>query len=153
MTAFWRHIARHELENVTERFASAPPGTFRQVYTRAGARKSLSETGWCRIWVCWDGPEIIAHASLYDLGEPDGVCFGHIGIEKPYRGKRLAAGLQRARLAFCDRYNLTLCGGIALGNDHSFHGCRRNGFEFLRFDPATQETWVYRSPRTADHVH
>jgi hypothetical protein len=149
VTALGDHLRRHERENETERFALAPPGTFARFYTRMNLRKTLTEPGWCRIWVVRFADKIVGHASLYDMGEPDGVVFGHIGIEKPYRGWRLAADLQRQRLAFCDEHDLTLCGAVALGNDTSFHGCRRMGFEYLRQDPDTKEIWLFRPPGAA----
>lgn len=147
MTPFVAHLRRHEAENLTDKFASAPPGTFEKTYTLANYRKRLDEPGWCRVWVIKDGEKIVAHASLYDLGEPDGVVFGHIGIERPYRHLGYAKPLNKRRLALCDKHNLTLCGAVAYGNDASFHGCRRVGFEFLRYDTKTRETWVYRPPQ------
>lgn len=141
------HLLRHEQENEKERWARAPAGTFGQIYTPENLAKSLRERGWCRLWVVPLDGKIVAHASLYDLGEPDGVVFGHVGIEHPYRKLRLAEELQALRLSFCDEHGLTLCGAVALGNDVSFHGSRRWGYEFLRFDPETSETWLFRSPR------
>lgn len=145
--AFWAHIARVEKENETEKFASAPPGTFRKIYTAKALRKTLAEPGWCRVWVIQEDDLIVAHASLYDLGEPDGVCFGHISVEGPWRGLKLAARLQKSRLAYCDANGLTLVGAVAPGNDTSFHGCRKVGFQYLRQDPDTKEIWVFRSPQ------
>lgn len=147
------HLRRHEQENLTDRFMSAPAGTFEKIYTSANTRKGLTESGWCRVWAAKFANKIVGHASLYDLGEPvvDGirVVYGHIGIERPYRGWRLAVDLQKHRLAFCDAHGLTLTGAVAPGNDTSFHGCRRNGFEYLRQDPVTKEIWVFRPPRAA----
>lgn len=143
---FSEHLRRHEKENETEKFSGAPAGTFERFYTKEARAKPLTEPGWCRVWVYRFGGKVVAHASAFDVGEEDGVVYGHIGIEKPYRGWGIAKELQTARFAFLDEHNLTLVGSVALGNDHSFHGCRKAGYEFLRFDPHTQETVVYRPP-------
>lgn len=150
MSPFVAHLRRHEAENVVDKFASAPPGTFERLYTAEGLRKRLDEPGWVRVWVVKCGRRIVGHASLYDLGEPDLVVFGHIGVERDWRGWRLAAKLQTSRLRFCDEHGLTLVGAIALGNDASWFGCRRNGFQYLGHNPENGETTVFRPPVNLD---
>jgi hypothetical protein len=153
---FTAHLCRHELENHTEKFTSVPEGTFAKVYTRDAIRLRLGSPGWLRIWVIKVGHDIVAHASLYCLGQPEDVaehvCYGHIGIEGPWRGQGLYGKLQASRLGFCDANGLTLVGSVALGNDNAFHIHRKYGYEFLRFDPETKETWVFRAPKTPNPV-
>lgn len=150
------HLLRVEKENETERFASVPNGTFAQLYTRTARRKQLDTPGWHRIWVIRVGTDIVAHASLYCLEQPDDVtdriCYGHISVEGPWRGQGLYGKLQKSRLGFCDQHGLTLVGAVALGNDTAFHTHRKYGYEFLRFDPDTKETWIFRAPKTANLV-
>ena len=139
------HIARIEAENAIEHWASVPDGTFAKLYANEHLRKRVGEHGWCRLWVYWHGPEIVAHASVYDIGEQD-VVGGHISVERPYRGKRIARWLQDRRFAFLDDRGLTLTGPIAPGNERSAVGCARMGFQHVRVDDEGN-TWVARAPK------
>lgn len=145
MSALARHLKRIELENAVERWAVVPDGTFAKLYAREHLVKRLFEPGWCRLWVRFDGDEIVGHASLFDIGEGD-VVGGHISVELPHRGKRIARWLQDQRLPFCDSHGLTLTGPIAPGNDRSAHGCKRMGFEPVLVDEQGLQ-WVARSPK------
>jgi hypothetical protein len=148
---FTAHLRRHELENRTEKFASVPEGTFAEIYTRNAIRQQLGTPGWLRIWVIKVGQDIVAHASLYCLQQPDDVsdriCYGHIGIERPWRSRGLYGKLQASRLGFCDANGLTLVGAVALGNDNAWFAHRRYGYEFLKIDLESKSVWMFRPPR------
>lgn len=144
MTLLSEHLERHEAEAAREGFSSAPRGTFAALYTPEAQARDLGQPGWCRLWTIERDGKIIAHASAYDLGEGD-IVYGHLGIEAPYRGMRLAALLQGMRGAFLDAHRLTLCGAVAPGNLVSLRGCLKNGWKVLRMDP-DGSTWVYREP-------
>lgn len=150
MSPFEAHLERHEAENAEEHFSPAPYGTWAKVYTRAARCKRIGQPGWCRLWGLRDGPRIVAHASLFDLGESD-VVFGHIGIEKAYRGKRLVNVLQAKRFAFLDLHQLTLCGVVAHGNHVSMRGCLRQGFVVVR--EQEDGTLVARYPQAPNERH
>ncbi len=144
------HLARIEKENETEKFSHAPAGLMASIYTIENRRKSLSESGWCRLWFAVDGEKVVGHCSLYDLGEPDGVCFGTINVERPYRGQGIYGQLQARRFAFLDKHQLTLAGPVAFGNDVAFHAHRRAGYQYLRQCAETLAVWIYRPPQPPD---
>jgi hypothetical protein len=149
---FWQHVARIERENTTEKFSLAPPGTFRRIYSAEAIRKPLTEPGWCRIWCARLGRDILGHASVYDLGEPDGVVFGHISVEKPVRGQGIYGMLQAMRFAFLDKHQLTLAGPCALHNDNAFHLHRKYGYKVLSSRVTADTIWMYREPRALNPV-
>ena len=142
--ALAEHLERHEREALTERFADVTPGLFASIYSDENRTKPLTEKGWCRVWALPQGDRIIAHTSAYDMGEGD-IVYGHLGIEKEWRGHGYAARLQAERAVFLDRHGLTLCGAVAPGNVVSLKGCLANGFQVLRVDP-NGSVWVYREP-------
>lgn len=144
------HLLRVEKENETEKFQSAPNGTFSRLYTRTARRKQLDTPGWLRIWAVKVGTDIVAHASLYCLEVPDDVadriCYGHISVEGPWRGHGLYGKLQAKRLGFCDRHGLTLVGAVAQGNDGAWFAHRKYGYQFLKIDPENKSIWIFRPP-------
>lgn len=141
------HLTRIEQENLSERWA--PPtyreGDFAKTYARECLKRRVGESGWCRIWCHFIGDLIVAHASLFDIGQDD-ICGGHVSVEHPYRGQRIARSLQDKRLAFCDEHDLTLMGPLAPHNDASARGCANMGFEPVRVDSDGWQ-WVARLPR------
>lgn len=146
--ALQEHLLRHETENQTERFQSVPDGTFALIYTNEAMARTLDEPKWLRLWVVYEGADIVAHASLYCLGIPadveDKICYGHIGIERSHRGEGLYKELQALRLGYCDRYRLTLTGTVAHGNDNAWHLHRKWGYVYL----STEKDGIrmYREP-------
>lgn len=147
MTPLQSHLLRLEIENSTEKWANVPDGTFEKLYASKNLAAPLYSPGWARVWVLETRTgQIVAHASLFDIGEWD-IVGGHISVERPYRKHRHARTLQDMRLAFCDKHGLTLTGPIAVGNDTSWFGCRRMGFKFARYDKEERQVWVYREPR------
>jgi predicted GNAT family acetyltransferase len=148
LTQLYEHFVRHELEAKEEGFADAPEGEFARICSEENLGKSLREPGWSRVWVVTRNCRIIGHASVYDLGQED-VVFGHIGIERAYRGQGIAKELQASRFTFLDKHGFTLTGGISPGNHVSLKGCLQNGFEVLP-DRGDGKTWVYRDPVQSD---
>jgi GNAT superfamily N-acetyltransferase len=139
---FWRHIRALETANETERFTN---GNVRQFYTTANVVKSLTEPGWVRIWTAKYGGRVVGHASLIWTGEP-GCVAGFIGVEKEFRGLGVYKKLQRDRLAYCDRHNLTLVGVVTEHNQSAIAVHEKFGYEVLRYDPELRELWLYREP-------
>jgi hypothetical protein len=84
------------------------------------------------------------------MGYPDGIVAGQINVERPYRGSHWVKDLQRARFQYLDANGLTLLGPVTMGNDRSFHNCRKQGFQVMNFDPETQTTWMARLPGATD---
>lgn len=144
MSLLAEHLRRVELENESEHFADLSPGGLARLYSGENLAKPLNVQGWARLWTVERYGRVVAHASVYDLAEHE-IVFGHISIEREHRGSGLARVLQRMRFRFLDEHGLTLCGGIARGNEVSLRGCLANGFEVLRVDHAGT-TWVYRDP-------
>lgn len=147
MDAFAQHLLRIEQENLSEHWA--PPtyrdGDFAMLYARENLRKRFTEPGWCRVWCHFVNELIVAHASIYDIGQGD-IVGGHLSVEFPYRGKRVARSLQNRRLTYCDNHQLTLTGPIAPGNTKSAEGCKAMGFVPIRVDEHGA-TWVARPPK------
>ncbi len=148
--ALLEHLARLEEENKTEKFSYAPIGTMANVYNVEARYKPITRPGWCRLWFAVDGETIVAHASLYSLGTPEedaeGVVFGTINVERPYRSQGIYGKLQAKRFAFLDKHQLTLAGPVAFGNDSAFHAHRRAGYQYLRQCAETKAVWLYRPP-------
>jgi predicted GNAT family acetyltransferase len=106
--------------------------------------RHLCESGWARVWAVERDGHVVAHASVYDLGQGD-VVFGHLGIQRPYRGQGIARELQAHRFAFLDDHGLTLSGAVAAGNQVSLTGCLSYGFAVASMNEAGG-TVVYRAP-------
>lgn len=145
LTQLYEHFARHELEAKEEGFMDVPEGEETRICSYERLERSLREPHWTRVWIVYRNGKVIAHASIYDLGAPDGVVFGHIGIEQPYRGQGIARELQASRFSFLDKHGFTLAGPISPGNDVSLRGCLANGFQVLP-DRGDGKTWVCRFP-------
>lgn len=140
----YEHFSRHEREAEEEGFTDVPKGEFARVCSPKRLATPITMPRWSRVWWVKRDGKIVASAVLYDLGQDD-VVFGHIGIERPYRGKGIARVLQYQRFSFLDEYQLTLAGPIYPGNDVSLKGCLANGFQVLP-DRGDGKTWVYREP-------
>lgn len=139
------HFARHEIEADEEKFMDAPHGSFALIISPENLSKSLQDPGWARVWVVERNGKVIAHASVYDL-QHELFVFGHIGIERAYRGQGIAKQLQEARFAFLDKHQLTLAGIVYPGNTVSLQGCLKNGFERIEEARSDGLIWVYRPP-------
>lgn len=140
------HVWRIEAENEIEGSWKSEPGAMALVYSQENLSKAIGTPGWCRVWVEPFGGNVVGHASAYHLpGHPDGIVFGHIHVERPYRGWRMAATLQRKRGEWLDRHDFTLLGAVAKGNDVSLVGSLKSGFRIMQHD-ADGSTWVARIP-------
>ena len=140
---FWSHLANIERENETEKFTNGQP---RQFYTREGLHKRLHESGWCRIWTAKVDGRIVAHASLFDIGEPDRICGGMICVESAHRGQGIYTILQHMRLRYCDQHGLTLVGVVTEANQKAIAIHEKHGYTVLKYDPELKETWMMRAP-------
>lgn len=138
------HFARHEIEAEEEGFMNVPRGELSRVCSPERLAKPITVPGWTRVWTVVRDGKVVAHTSLYDVEQND-IVFGHIGIERPYRGRGIARVLQYLRFAFLDAHELTLTGPIYPGNDVSLRGCLASGFKVLT-DQGDGKTWVCRSP-------
>jgi RimJ/RimL family protein N-acetyltransferase len=138
------HFTRHEFEAKEEGFMDVSDGELARIFAPEHLAKAVGEPGWSRIWTVGRDGRVVAHASTFDLGQGD-IVFGHIGIERPYRGQGIAKELQRSRFAFLDEHGLTLTGAVFPGNAVSLRGCLANGFKILE-DFGNGLTWVFRPP-------
>lgn len=144
MSLLYEHFARHEAEAKVEKFMDVPDGELARISSPERLARAITEPDWTRIWYVERDGMVVGHATLYEVGQGD-LVFGGIGVERPYRGQRIARILQRLRDAFLDRHQLTLVGPIFPGNDISLRGCLATGFVVLP-DQGDGKTWVCRYP-------
>ncbi len=148
--AFRAHITRICRENEAERWSPANVGEqFDVAYSPERMAAPLDAPPWSRVWAAERLGRVVGHASLLGTGEPDGVVYGHISVERDYRGLGVMRELQSARLGFADEFGLTLVGPCAAHNARSYRMCVGYGFSELRRDDDADPPviWLFRLPR------